>query len=231
MENAKKINVKKILEIAGNVLIWAFVLFSVLVTVLVFTAQGSEDGVPALFGKSMVTVQTTSMEPVYKKGDLVFLTKLSNEEKAQLKVDDIITFKVDLNGDGILELNTHRVAEVFEGVPEVKTKSNNGIVDDYTISYGDIVGICSEDGKISGLGGVIDFLRSSLGFFLCIVLPLILFFLYELYNFISLIVTERAKNAPVSKETEEEIKRRAIEEYLKQQENASNGDVDNNPQN
>jgi signal peptidase len=64
---------------------------------------------------------------------------------------------------------------------------------------------------------MIGFLRSSLGFFLCIVLPLILFFLYELYRFIAILVTERAKKKPVSAETEEEIKRRAIEEYLKQQ--------------
>ena len=49
-------------------------------------------------------------------------------------------------------------------------------------------------------------------------LPLILFFLYELYNFISILTKERAKRAAVSaKETEEEIKRRAIEEYLRSQ--------------
>ena len=74
--------------------------------------------------------------------------------------------------------------------------------------------------KLPGVGNVIKFLRSSLGFFLCIVLPLILFFLFELYNFIKVLVTEKAKKAPVSKETEEEIKKRAIEEYLKSQEAA-----------
>ena len=69
---------------------------------------------------------------------------------------------------------------------------------------------------------MINFLRSRLGFFICIVLPLILFFLYELYNFINILVTERAKKAPVAKETEEEIKRRAIEEYIKSQQAAQN---------
>jgi signal peptidase len=68
---------------------------------------------------------------------------------------------------------------------------------------------------------VINFLRSSLGFFLCIVLPLILFFLYELYNFISILVTERAKKAAGAAPAidEEEIKRRAVEEYLAKQKN------------
>jgi signal peptidase len=63
-----------------------------------------------------------------------------------------------------------------------------------------------------------NFLRSSLGFFLCIVLPLILFFLYELYHFITILVTEKAKkNAGASSVSEEEIKRRAVEEYLAKQ--------------
>ena len=54
-----------------------------------------------------------------------------------------------------------------------------------------------------------------LGFFLCIVLPLILFFLYELYRFITILVSEKQKKAEDKAiESEEDIKRRAIEEYL-----------------
>ena len=74
-----------------------------------------------------------------------------------------------------------------------------------------------EKGKLFGVGTVVEFLRSSVGFFICIVLPLVLFFIFELYNFISILVSERAKKAPIDKDTEEEIKRRAIEEYLKSQ--------------
>ena len=45
-------------------------------------------------------------------------------------------------------------------------------------------------------------------------MPLILFFIYELYRFISILVTERAKKTAAPAVDEEEIKRRAIEEYL-----------------
>ena len=100
----------------------------------------------------------------------------------------------------------------------------NGHVNDvkdnkYTVKPADIIGVCTEDGKLGGVGNVISFLRSSLGFFLCIVLPLILFFLYELYHFISIIITEKAKKAAanVAPIDEEEIKRRAVEEYLAKQ--------------
>ena len=221
MENAKKEKAMKIAGIVANVLIWIVVVISLLVTILVFSAQGSEDGVPSLFGKSLVTIESGSMEPTYKSGDLIFITKISDDEKANLKVGDIITYHapIDINKDGAIgDINTHRIVSIDLAAKTVKTqgdnKETNAVADNYTVSFKDIIGTATEDGKMGGVGSVIDFLRSSLGFFLCILLPLILFVLYELYRFILLIVTERAKKSPVSAETEEEIKKRAIEEYL-----------------
>lgn len=227
---------KKVLSIVLNTLIWLFVIFSVLITVLVFSAQGSADGVPALFGKSLVTISSDSMKPVYKTGDLVFMEKIGDEEKFNLEVGTIITFRapVDLDNDDISgDINTHRIVEVIDAdgngdAENYITKgdavggTDNEGTNPYKVQPANVIGVCTEDGKIGGLGNVIKFLRSSIGFFLCIVLPLILFFLYELYNFVSIIVSERAKRAaeaapaPVD---EEEIKRRAVEEYLAKQKN------------
>ncbi len=210
---------KKLLGIVGNVVIWIFVAFSVLVTVLVFAAQGSKDGVPELFGKSLLTIQSPSMTPTYEVGDMVIMEKLSQEEKELLEVGDIITYRSrdDINGDGQFDdINTHRIVGVDHEKGEFTTKGDfNERNDDYTIGYKDIIGKCTEKGKIKGLGNIIDFLRSSLGFFLCVVLPMFLFFVYEVYNFVTLLMSRRKKPEPViSKETEEEIKRKAIEEYL-----------------
>ena len=227
-----QINKEKALKIAGivgNVLIWAFVAFSLLITVLVFAAQGSEDGVPSIFGKSLITIETPSMEDTYMMGDLVFMDKLDDEAKKNLKPGDIITYHapIDINKDGkVGDINTHRVVSNDTELLRIVTKGDNNILPDnegddpYTLHYSEIIGICEEDDKLAGVGNAINFLRSSLGFFLCIVLPLILFFLFELYNFVKIIITEKAKKAPVSAETEEEIKKRAIEEYLKAQEAA-----------
>ncbi len=221
MTDAKKQQIKKISGITLNVLLWIFVVFSLLVTILVFAAQGSKDGIPALFGKSLITIESPSMSGTYEVGDLVFMEKLSDDEKKALETDMIITYRapIDINGDGkVGDINTHRIKEHNKEGGYFITKGDaNDFEDQYKVYYNDVIGLCEDDGKIGGLGNVINFLRSSLGFFLCIVLPLILFFIYELYNFISLLLKERAKNAPVSKEAEEEIKRRAIEEYLKNQ--------------
>ena len=226
MEKATKKQIKRVVSIAANVLVWAFVALAVLTTVMVFTAQGSEDGVPALFGKSLITVSTDSMEDTFMKGDLLLMTKLSLEEIEALEPGDIITFHapIDINGDGAIgDINTHRIVEHDKAARRFVTKGDNNLVadnegtDSYTVHYGDVIGQVQEDDRLGGVGAAITFLRSSLGFFLCIVLPLILFFLYELYRFIALLMAERAKSKPVDADTEEEIKRRAIEEYLKQQ--------------
>ena len=217
---------KKIAGIIGNTLIWVFVVFSLLITVLVFSAQGSSDGIPSIFGKSLLTIQTASMEDTYAVGDMVFMTKISDTEKLELKTGDIVTYRapIDINGDGMIgDINTHRVVSHDPVTGVIVTKGDNNFLPDnqgddpYTIHRNDVIGVCTEQGRLAGLGNAIEFLRSSVGFFVCIVLPLVLFFLYELYNFISILVSEKAKKAPIAKETEEEIKRRAIEEYIKSQ--------------
>lgn len=225
----KERNVKKILSITLNVLIWMFVAFSLLITILVFSAQGSEDGVPSIFGKSLITITTDSMKPIYEAGDLVLMEKLDDDEIKNLQVGDIITFRapIDLDKDGMLgDINTHKIHAVNLDRNEFVTKGENNPAPDnegdqpYTVHFSDVIGKCDPDDKLSGVGNVISFLRSSLGFFLCIVLPLILFFLYELYNFISILITERQKKAAAGVAVdEEEIKKRAVEEYLAKQAN------------
>ena len=98
----KDLNKKKILSVALNALIWLFVIFSLIITILAFSAQGSKDGVPSIFGISLITISTNSMEPTYQVGDLVFMEKLSDEAKADLEPGQIITFRapIDIDKDG-----------------------------------------------------------------------------------------------------------------------------------
>ncbi len=225
-----KIDVEKMKKIGGivfNVMVGIILVISILTTVLVFSAQGTEDGIPAIFGKSLLTIETDSMSPTFKPGDMVIMTKLNTEQKRELKKGDIITFYAPKDnpkpGETPYYINTHRIdEEPVPGSDYFKTKGDGNLGQDtYDVYITDIIGVCTQR-SARGLGAIISFLGSSLGFFLCIVLPLILFFLYELYRFISLIVAERAKRAPISAEAEEEIKRRAIEEYLSQQNSGDN---------
>lgn len=60
-----------------------------------------------------------------------------------------------------------------------------------------------------------SFLRTKTGFFVCILIPIALFFLFELYKLILTIIEVKRPAAP--EVDEEEIKRRAVEEYLAEQ--------------
>lgn len=90
-----------------------------------------------------------------------------------------------------------------------------------------------KDYKISWLGAMLRFLQDPLAFALIILLPLVLLFAYNIFLIVKMIIadkTEKARAAALAEASanqidEEEIKRKAIEEYLaslkKQEENSS----------
>lgn len=205
---------KKVVGIVINVILWLFVVFAALTTVVVFTGT-SNNGVGNLFGYMPFSIQTQSMEPTIKAGDVMIGKEVDFNT---LKEGDIITYWTTVDEQKIL--NTHRITKVISNgkgsVPSFKTKGdNNQIEDEYTVAAADIV--AKYNSKISGLGKAVDLLETQKGFFICIVLPLILFFLYKLYHFIKVLVTVKQEKAGLSKEDEEELKKKAVEEYLAKQ--------------
>ena len=57
---------KKALKIAVNVILWVFVAFSAMTMVLSLSSAAS-DGVPSIFGKSLISIQSDSMKPTFKE--------------------------------------------------------------------------------------------------------------------------------------------------------------------
>ena len=96
--------------------------------------------------------------------------------------------------------------ESIESVGDVRSyttigDNNNGIADQHVISDGDIVG--KYVGKLPGVGRVMDFLSSSLGFLVVIVLPMLLFFIYQIYHLIMISINlKRALAVEAAKEDE-----------------------------
>lgn len=230
MENQQKTKTgaKKVWSVIGNVLMWIFIVFSVVVTIFAFSAQSSADGIPTIAGKVMSPVLSDSMAPTINQGDIIFSTKLTDEQKQELKVGDIITFKADLDGDGKPEVNTHRIITVNtteDGViTSFKTKGDNNIAsDNYTVYLSDVISVFYEgqSTKIAVLGSVIGFLLQPTGFFIVIVIPLILFFLFEIIMFVRKIMeVKNAGKKQITQEDEELIKQKAIEEYIRAQQQA-----------
>ena len=100
---------KKILNIIVDVLVVLVLIVSILVVVLSFTTKNS--GVPNIFGYAPLSVQSDSMENTIMEHDLIF-SKVTNDLSYEYKVDDIVTFPIEING--VPTFNTHRIIEVIE---------------------------------------------------------------------------------------------------------------------
>ena len=210
MERADKKEKKmKVLKKAGtvvvSVLLWVVILVAALYA---FTTMATRDNqnVADLFGYTPMAVQSDSMAPTFEKGDLILIKKC---DTSTLKEGDIICFHTIINNE--YALNTHRIQSIVEqgGARSYTTlgDNNNGIADTHVISDGDIVG--KYVGKVQKLGTVMDFLSGSTGFLLVIVLPMLLFFIYQIYHLI--MISIRLKKAiAVETAREQELERQKV---------------------
>lgn len=189
---------KKTGTIVISVLLWVIILVAALYA---FTTMATRDNqnVSDIMGYTPLVVKSDSMAPTFRAGDLIFIKKC---DTSTLKEGDIICFHTIIDNE--YALNTHRIQKIEEsGDARSYTTlgdNNNGIADTHIISDGDIVG--KYVGHLQNAGKVMDFLSSSIGFLIVIVLPMLLFFIYQVYNLI--MISIRLKKA-VAVETAKEV--------------------------
>ena len=193
MEDRKKRS--KILNIISNVL---FGIVMVLLVIFMIYGFGNiaNNKVPSFFGQSYVRILSSSMnDPAYKdgellsdgfeKGDVAVLKKVNISE---IEIGDIVAFyycpivQSDFNGsDNVLDFKTgeksfdssiifHQVVDIqvdSQGYTWFQTQgTSNAAADKYTrADY--IVGIYTD----SGLAGFLEFISSSVGIIVLVVVP------------------------------------------------------------
>lgn len=192
---------KAILNTIINILIVVVLVVSILIAIMSLTSKSS--GISTIFGYTVQPIQSDSMKGGspdgyeggnFEKGDLMIAKATGFDYEAKYDKGDIITFKSkDTEGNDVLI--SHRIVDVKDnddGFTSYQTWGDNREVsevpdqlneEDYI--HADDIGsvFYSEDQKgfiIKGFGGVIDFLKTQLGFFLVVLLPMIVFFLYAL---------------------------------------------------
>ena len=216
-----KKTLKKIFNILIDVIVILIMAVSLLVVILSLTSNSS--GVPNLFGIAPLSVQTDSMEDTINVGDLIF-SEVKTDAIYEYEVGDIVTFPMEIEGQTVL--NTHRIVEVIEdeNVTYYKTqgdnKKTNPEPDEELKTASQIVALYTGN-KIPGLGHFLSFIRTQLGFFLCVLLPMIIFFVYEAIRVTMNLIAynkekaiEAAQDVVQNAELTEEQKQKAIEEYL-----------------
>lgn len=180
----------KAAEIAVNVIVGVIMAVVILITINVVVS--AKKGYVPFFGKAAVAVQTGSMDGggAFERGDLLFIGILDEEDKKDLRIGDVITFRALINGKKAL--NSHRIAryvyggggngtEWNEDVVAFMTKGdNNPGIDDAICYLEDVVGKFSGS-KIDNIGFVQIFFNTTAGFLVCILLPSLIVVGYCVY--------------------------------------------------
>ncbi len=164
--------------IINVILVIAIVLAAICTYVSFVSTSGS--GVPSIFGVQMFSIQTDSMYPILMPGDLVFDRAV--EDPSSLQKGDIITYWTVINGERVL--NTHKIHEIYDGGDYLIFSTigeNSSSVDPLTVHESEVVG--KYWFRIGGIGKVFDYLQTSTGFLLLVVVPVFIFFLFHLIQF------------------------------------------------
>ena len=172
-------NKNKVASTITTIVLILAILIAILCSYTAFVTKAG-NGVPSLFGIRPFSVQTDSMKPFFEQGDLIIDKVVDPKE---LKVGDVITFWTVINGYRVL--NTHRIVNIkdYGNYLYFDTKGDaNPIADTTGVHQNEIVGKYVT--HIPKVGKFIDFLQTSKGFFICIVVPVAIFFIYQLIVFI-----------------------------------------------
>lgn len=167
----------------------------------------------------------------FEKGDIIIGKATEFDSTRTYQKGDIITYLGVLAGteDKSEQLICHRITDVKEvdGQKRYQTWGDNESVakipdqsqtKDY-IHPGVIASVVHTESYdatvIHGVGKFLDFIRSQLGFFICVLLPMIVFFLYELIRVVLNFTGYKKSKDDDKLEEEKEALKREYEEKLK----------------
>lgn len=180
------IDMKKVFNIIKTTVLWLVVLLAVsmmIFTVISVTTFNRNDR--DLFGFKMYIVHSDSMAASdFHAGDLILVKEV---DPTTLKEGDIITF-LSQDTDHFGETVTHKIRRLTtdaEGNPGFVTYGTTTGTDDETIvTYPYVLG--KYQGHIPALGTFFNFLKTTVGYFVCIFIPFMLIIIYEGVKFFNL---------------------------------------------
>lgn len=234
---------KSIINTVINILIVAVLIISIVVAALALTSKSS--GISTIFGHTVQVIVSDSMAGGsdeypggdFARGDVIIGKATSFDANVTYEVGDIVTYLGEIEGyeDMGKQLICHRIIAVDEndGFTVYQTQGDNRVmcqvpdqsdVEEFVYPYeiGAVFHTKDYDGiKIAGVGKFYEFISSQLGFFLCILLPMIFFFLYVLIKVVINFVEykkakedeEKEKNAPAESSNTPQMSAEEYEQF------------------
>lgn len=196
---------KRVFKIIAGVLLAIYLILVVCLTTCLLTFNDYK--ISVIGDKSLLIVNDNTLNPDYKKGDLLVITKNDNKD---IKVNDKIFFYNHYQSEVVVNIST------VDNVQKITdTETTFTVNKEYDISSEYVIGKTSTTKVYSGLGEFLKILESKWGFLCLIILPITILFIFEIYAIIMEI-----KNSPVEeKNAEDNLENKKKEENLSSEEN------------
>lgn len=221
---------RKILDITVSCMQVAIVIVAIIISAIVIANPIVGSAKVGKANTKLLPVLTDSMDgnekDSFAAGDLVIAKE--PKDKFALKIGDIITYKGSVGG--YEALITHRIVKVVYDATG-KPSSYYAVGDKYAdvnnpepVHPNNVLAVYKT--HINKLGAPINWLQNDKHFLVTIVLPLVVLFIYNIVMFVRMLMINKMENMREQAENadstaivvdEEEIKRKAIEEYLAKQ--------------
>lgn len=192
---------EKVLNIIKNVVTWLVVAAAVAMMIFtIISATTLDRNNRSIFGKKMFIVNSDSMKATdFAAGDLIFVKEV---DPSTLKEGDIISY-TSTNTENFGELITHKIKKLTvtaSGEPGFITYGTTTGEEDKTIvTYPYIVG--KYTGKIAKMGYFFQFLKTTPGYIVCILVPFMLLIISQAWTSIKLFKQYKAEqNAALEEE-------------------------------
>jgi signal peptidase len=216
MEQPQVSLTKRIIKIVLNVLFYTAIVFLLVFSIANMQVK-RDDNIANIFGIGMLSVQSNSMygelDDSFEKGDMLFVKMLDDESRAALEVGDIVTY-FDLS---IYAFNTHRIVEINESEGYLVTQAdynyvseNNNTEPDQPVNIEDVISVYTTS-KISGFGSALDYLQTSAGFAIFIIIPVILLLIGEGVILTRTIMSSNKEKLALAYEQEKEDAKKELE--------------------
>lgn len=197
----KQTDKEKVLNIIKNVVTWLVVAAAVAMMIFtIISATTLDRNNRSLFGKKMFIVNSDSMKATdFAAGDLILVKEV---DPSTLKEGDIISY-TSTNTENFGELITHKIKKLTvtaSGEPGFITYGTTTGEEDKTIvTYPYIVG--KYTGKIAKMGYFFQFLKTTPGYIVCILVPFMLLIISQAWTSIKLFKQYKAEqNAALEEE-------------------------------
>ena len=208
-------NAKKISSILIKVVTWlliAFTVFMMIFTIVTVTTVDKNNR--SIFGVKFYIVQTDSMSKSDKNadmkvhfdaGDIVVIKNVSDPRT--LQEGDIISF-MSTNSESYGETVTHMIREVKKNADGnvlgyVTYGTNTGVSDEALVEPEYILGVYSS--KLPKVGKFFAYVKTTLGYVICILVPFMLLILYNGVNVIRFFRKYKREQMAILQEEKEKL--------------------------